>query len=482
MKISKVILSLILSLSMLVYIPVCAKAESFKTFKYNEKNFVSTGSVGYQKDFEDFFISAIENHISKIDVLRFKIYEDSINKILIDILNKYPEYFCVDLSNSSYNVYKSLVLQININYYFSKEACGEKKNEIEREIKKPLRIMNGLSSDEDKVLFAHDYIVLNNAYDEDGLSGDVEKVDETSFNAYGCLVLKKSVCQGMSDAFILLCRRAGINAFYVSSDEMCHAWNIVELNGSYYHLDITWDDSNELGNYNFTNINGACSHKYFLKSDSQFKRLSHKNWESEYTAEDSTTYSNAYWDGAESAVFFIKNYAYYLKNLSLIKRSFTDGKETVIYQNNRLNTGLIDNDSCLAYDYNGDYLFINLNDGIYAFDTKSEESFKVFEEKDEIIGIAFSGDALKYDSVSKKQGTLIKNSDKTAKIVFPREKTVYGDINGSGKFDISDILDLKKALIDNFSGLNIYSGDMNSDGKTDLIDLVIMRKTLSDTV
>lgn len=39
-----------------------------------------------------------------------------------------------------------------------------------------------------------------------------------------------------------------------------HAWNIVNIDGNYYHVDVTWDDPDESDNINYD---------YFLISDEQ---------------------------------------------------------------------------------------------------------------------------------------------------------------------------------------------------------------------
>ena len=52
---------------------------------------------------------------------------------------------------------------------------------------------------------------------------------------------KKAVCAGYAKAFQLLLNALGIECTYVTSDT--HAWNLVRLEGDYYHIDATWDDS-----------------------------------------------------------------------------------------------------------------------------------------------------------------------------------------------------------------------------------------------
>lgn len=63
---------------------------------------------------------------------------------------------------------------------------------------------------------------------------------------YGALVLKKAVCAGYAGAFLYLMQQLGIECMYVRgncSGEGRHGWNIVKLEGDYYHVDVTWGDN-----------------------------------------------------------------------------------------------------------------------------------------------------------------------------------------------------------------------------------------------
>ena len=108
-------------------------------------------------------------------------------------------------------------------------------------------------TDLEKVIFLHDYIcdTTNYSFDEDGntISGGITQT------AYACLVDHSCVCDGYARAFYDVANRAGVRAYYVMSDQMNHAWNMVEINGKHFYLDLTWD-----GSYDET------KHKYFLKS------------------------------------------------------------------------------------------------------------------------------------------------------------------------------------------------------------------------
>ena len=51
---------------------------------------------------------------------------------------------------------------------------------------------------------------------------------------------------------------------------MNHSWNLVSIDGSFYHVDVTFDDG----------WNDADLHRYFMKSDQAFYNLEHYSWTS----------------------------------------------------------------------------------------------------------------------------------------------------------------------------------------------------------
>lgn len=58
------------------------------------------------------------------------------------------------------------------------------------------------------------------------------------------------VCEGYAKAFQFLCRYAGLESIYAvgwstsGSSSGGHAWNLVKIDGNWYNVDTTWDDSN----------------------------------------------------------------------------------------------------------------------------------------------------------------------------------------------------------------------------------------------
>ncbi len=118
------------------------------------------------------------------------------------------------------------------------------------------------ASDVEKVLFIHDYLAANYEYD----------YGFKNYDAYSFLRDGKGVCQAYMLTFSALMDKLGIPVSYVESDILNHAWNVVKLDGKWYHVDATWDDpgiayKDASGNERIVDVLGAVQHNYFLVGD-----------------------------------------------------------------------------------------------------------------------------------------------------------------------------------------------------------------------
>ena len=87
-------------------------------------------------------------------------------------------------------------------------------------------------NDQTKIKLFHDYIINNTVYDDSG--------KDKKYSAYNLLTEGKSICGGYSDIMSIYLNILGIQNYKVSSDN--HIWNLVNVDGAWYHLDATWDD------------------------------------------------------------------------------------------------------------------------------------------------------------------------------------------------------------------------------------------------
>lgn len=107
-------------------------------------------------------------------------------------------------------------------------------------------------SDYENELAIHDYLVSNIQY------GGTE---EESYDAYSALINGQAVCSGYAEAFKTLLDILGIENKVITGEGngVAHGWNLVNLDGEWYHVDVTWDDP--------VNGDGTISHKYFNVTD-----------------------------------------------------------------------------------------------------------------------------------------------------------------------------------------------------------------------
>lgn len=106
-------------------------------------------------------------------------------------------------------------------------------------------------SDYEKVKHFHDYVCSHTVYDSKNVDNGI--VTDEASSAYGALVQGVAVCSGYAKAFAELCKAVDIPVYYVygPTEDSYHAWNIVKVDGAWYQVDLTWDDTDDGYNYDY---------------------------------------------------------------------------------------------------------------------------------------------------------------------------------------------------------------------------------------
>lgn len=138
-------------------------------------------------------------------------------------------------------------------------------------------------TDAEKVKAIHDYIIQNCSYDYAHV--DTEK-DGYWCNAEGPLLKGKAICSGYSAAFQVCMDALNIPCQEVGgkiSDGTGHGWNLVQVDGNWYHIDLTFDDPVFSKSYKttFKNYHMFVSYQYFLVNDQKMiddGRRWHMEW------------------------------------------------------------------------------------------------------------------------------------------------------------------------------------------------------------
>ena len=111
------------------------------------------------------------------------------------------------------------------------------------------------SSDVLKVRKAEEIVMQKNKYSYSIYVPGKNYKEFYDQSLYSTFNLGYTVCAGYCKGVHAILRKAGVSAMSVTSSN--HAWNLVKVDGNWYNLDATWDDSTD----------DVFSTNFFLKSD-----------------------------------------------------------------------------------------------------------------------------------------------------------------------------------------------------------------------
>lgn len=100
--------------------------------------------------------------------------------------------------------------------------------------------------------------------------------DWSRATAYSCIMLGKAQCSGYADAFLQTAKLCGLNVRYDHSSN--HAWNLIELDGDWYIVDVTNADaiSSKTFDYKYINRNGEQADSLYIAYSEYLKSSSIK--------------------------------------------------------------------------------------------------------------------------------------------------------------------------------------------------------------
>lgn len=348
---------------------------------------------------EDVLVDSWRNLAQQIDVSDFNLYISDLNDFADEYLQTlYKNPLLYYVSNGFRYRYDELTEKV---FYIipvytetNKNTIKNTINEINKATDELLLCVNGNMSDFDKIMAVHDYMALNYEYDH-----------SLENHSITIMTTKTGVCESYARAFYHVMDELDINCGFVTSDEMAHAWNIVELDGSWYHVDLTWDDPSTPSK---TDRLAQVRHDYTLLSDKAIRSLDspHYGYSLGWLEADSTLYDNAPWRGGVGSIVFSNGVRYYVKGDDLV-----NNKGDVIFKNLDGNDGGW-SISLLSYfpstvfaglaEYNG-ILYFNTDKAIYSYDTNTGQTKQVLSEIG-VCGLFVDKNTLKYSKYNSLSG------------------------------------------------------------------------------
>ncbi|MGN1409446.1 MAG: transglutaminase domain-containing protein, partial [Eubacteriales bacterium] len=246
------------------------------------RNIISNYDEAYTAIYE-----AVSDGKPSVDLTELKINTSDILKIFSDVIQSCPEFFYLDKQIKYYYMDRGIVHYVTTVEFQYTMAEDERKNavaEYENELNYIVSMIDSGLSDAEKALWVHDYFVSSFEYD----------TEEGIYDAYNFFCERKGVCQAYSLAYMAVLREVGIESFMITSTEMNHAWNLVCIDGQWYHADLAFDDPSP-------DRIGRVLHENFLLTDEEIANTSnrHYGWTSKFTC-DSEKFSDGFWKNVTS--------------------------------------------------------------------------------------------------------------------------------------------------------------------------------------
>ncbi len=154
------------------------------------------------------------------------------------------------------------------NYLLNKAA--QNKNYLSKLTSDQLILFNKVKSitnnlisnkitDFEKEQAIHDYIVANSKYSQN--------INKDSYTIRNLIYNGSGVCEAYAYTFQMMCTFANINCEIITGklNGQEHGWNIVQLDGEYYHIDVTSDDP-------VPDKDGQILYKFFNVTDKEISK------------------------------------------------------------------------------------------------------------------------------------------------------------------------------------------------------------------
>lgn len=224
---------------------------------------------------------AIKEYKKEVSLSDLKLNNEEASILFHEVIFQKDYFYAVEATYLYYS--PETVDSLEIKYLCKKKDLDSYKKKLISAMNKYLKPVQESWTDIQKIIYIHDAIIRNTTYSTS---------NKKNHYAYSALVDNVACCDGYTGAFSMLLNELGIKSSFAFTSS--HAWNMVKLNGKWYNVDCTFDDSC-INGIQVTNTE-LCGHQYFLISTSKLKSIDkdHNNMFSIYKA-DSKLYDQFSW-------------------------------------------------------------------------------------------------------------------------------------------------------------------------------------------
>lgn len=177
---------------------------------------------------------------------------DEVRNAFEAVYNDHPEIFWLQTAYSCKYLQSGECIEITLQYHSEVGDLKEARAKFAASLQEILSGASALTTDQEKEKYVHDALMAKVKYDASAPMGQ---------SAYSALVNGKSVCAGYARAFQFLMIVQGIPTYYCTGySGEDHAWNIIRVDGDYYNVDVTWDDTD------------PSTYDYYNKTDAEYAK------------------------------------------------------------------------------------------------------------------------------------------------------------------------------------------------------------------
>ena len=385
------------------------------------------------KDACDFIAAQVRELKEVINLRSYNLDSNHMGEIFYSVICENPDVFYVLSSTiSTTSTMDDFVVSIQPEYTFDKAQIP---SEIEKFNAASAKFLSGVDSDWSDIVkarYIHDLLAQYTEYEMD--YGSISSADPDFYDkmriytSYGPIVNGVAVCEGYTMAYNYLLARVGIRGYSVRSAVARHAWSIVKIGGSYYHVDVTHDDPI------YDNL-GRSAHNNFLKSDTYFANDgddNHVRWIFGEKASD-TSYDSYWWNDVDTAIYPYSGKEYYIDQnynnqriFALVARDSSDKISDVYVNSDRWyvknTTGAVWSKSFGYLTADNKYFYFNDTSRVYRLEKGKTQPEVIYTKPDaeqrDLFGLAFKGSDL-YAALKENPNT----ADEVTKVYTPEVPT-----------------------------------------------------------
>ena len=235
---------------------------NMNSYYYNKLN------NGQKKIYES-IANAVKNFQSEFPIRDYvadnkENFAQEVSVAIAAFINDHPEVFYIESQYSTYTLsgFNGDIGYIKLNYTESTlEDVNSKIEIIKQKIQEYITGTENLS-DYEKELYIHDKLAQSVTY------SDLEDLPRAYHTAECPFLENIGVCDGFTKTLQILYDQLGIDSIIVLGvlDDNPHAWNLVNIEDNWYHVDLTSSRS-------IVEETGIITHAYFNLSDERMKKI-----------------------------------------------------------------------------------------------------------------------------------------------------------------------------------------------------------------